>query len=132
MVIGHDHRHNSATFAKLTAAVFLHKGFKVYFFDFLVHTPMVPFAVGYNHAAAGIMITASHNPKCDNGYKLYWENSSQVISPHDKFIQKAILDNQEPWTWDDDLVYSDSKAIILDQSIVDAYFARVRALSSKR
>ncbi|CAG8756877.1 28294_t:CDS:2 [Dentiscutata erythropus] len=70
VVIGHDHRHNSETFARLSAAVFLSKGFKVYFYRELVHTPLVPYGVKKLKAACGIMITASHNPKQDNGYKV--------------------------------------------------------------
>jgi len=60
VVIGHDHRHNSEEFAKLTAAVFIEKGFKIYYLHELVHTPLVPFGVKHFKAIAGIMITASH------------------------------------------------------------------------
>ena len=70
VVIGHDHRHNSEAFARLAGAVFMKKGIKVFFYKKLVHTPMVPFAVDRLGCAAGIMITASHNPKEDNGYKV--------------------------------------------------------------
>ena len=77
VVIGYDARHNSKKFAELTAAAFILKGIRVLWFEDLVHTPMVPFAVEYFHAAAGIMITASHNPKQDNGYKVYGSNACQ-------------------------------------------------------
>jgi phosphomannomutase len=70
VVIGFDHRHNSEAFARLAGAVFLKKGIKVFFYKKVVHTPMVPFAVDKLGCAAGIMITASHNPKQDNGYKV--------------------------------------------------------------
>ena len=77
VVIGYDARHNSKKFAELAAAVFIAKGIRVWWNEDLVHTPMVPFAVKYLHAAAGIMITASHNPKDDNGYKVYGSNACQ-------------------------------------------------------
>jgi len=71
VVIGHDHRHNSGWWALLTARAFIAKGVKVYLHRGLVHTPMVPFSVGRLRAACGVMITASHNPKDDNGYKVF-------------------------------------------------------------
>lgn len=77
VVIGYDARHNSKSFAELAAAAFIAKGIRVLWFEDLVHTPMVPFAVKHFHAAAGIMITASHNPKQDNGYKVYGSNACQ-------------------------------------------------------
>lgn len=77
VVIGYDARHNSKKFAELAAAAFIAKGIRVWWYEDLVHTPMIPFAVKYLHAAAGIMITASHNPKDDNGYKVYGSNACQ-------------------------------------------------------
>lgn len=56
-----------------------------------------PFGVRHLGAAAGIMVTASHNPKDDNGYKVYWGNGCQIIPPHDVGIAAAILDNLDPW-----------------------------------
>lgn len=97
VVVGHDHRHNSLRFAQLTIIAFKLKGFKVYDLG-LVHTPLVPFAVDEKEASCGIMITASHNPKDDNGYKVYWENGCQIIPPHDVEISKCIEENLEPWS----------------------------------
>ena len=77
VVIGYDARHNSKKFAQLAAAAFIAKGIRVLWYEDLVHTPMVPFAVKQLRAAAGIMITASHNPKHDNGYKVYGSNACQ-------------------------------------------------------
>jgi phosphomannomutase len=91
VVIGHDHRHRSQDFAEWIGGVFLSKGVRVHFYRQKVHTPMVPFTVTELGAACGIMITASHNPKQDNGYKLYASNGCQIISPMDKDISKAIL-----------------------------------------
>ncbi|EEB97480.1 hypothetical protein MPER_03193, partial [Moniliophthora perniciosa FA553] len=73
IVVGHDHRHHSERWAQLTAATFLAEGVKVYLHRGLVHTPFVKRL----NAACGVMITASHNPKDDNGYKVYWENAVQ-------------------------------------------------------
>lgn len=55
----------------------------------------MPFAVLELKCLAGIMVTASHNPKEDNGYKVYWTNSAQIIPPHDKNIQTSIMENLE-------------------------------------
>jgi len=71
VVIGHDHRHNSEKWANFTAATFLANRFRVYLYHGNVHTPLVPFGVRYLNAACGVMITASHNPKQDNGYKVW-------------------------------------------------------------
>lgn len=96
VVIGRDGRHNSELFAQSVAAVFLAKGIKVWWYEHVVHTPMVPFGVKSLRAAAGIMITASHNPAVDNGYKVYGYNGCQINSPDDKLIAASILDHLEP------------------------------------
>ena len=71
VVIGYDHRAapglSSQSFALATASVLLHHGFKVYLFNKFVPTPFVPFAIQLKGCVAGVMITASHNPKHDNG-----------------------------------------------------------------
>lgn len=93
VVIGYDGRHNSFGFAHITAATFKFYGVRTYLFDRMVCTPMVPFFTKKFKCVAGVMITASHNPKQDNGYKLYWENSAQIIEPHDRNIQTSIEAN---------------------------------------
>ncbi|XP_061883205.1 phosphoglucomutase-2 [Entelurus aequoreus] len=108
VVIGYDARAHppsggsSKQFAKLAAAVFTSRGVPVHLFSDITPTPFVPFTVSHLGLCAGIMVTASHNPKQDNGYKVYWENGAQIVSPHDKGIAKAIMDNLEPWSgsWD--------------------------------
>lgn len=99
VVIGYDARHNSKKFAELAAAAFIHKGIKVWWYEELVHTPLVPYGVNALGAAAGIMITASHNLAQDNGYKLYGANGCQINSPADGVISDSILENLEPATW---------------------------------
>jgi len=93
VVFGFDGRHNSSRWASLAAGVFLRAGVPVYLFHTTVPTPFVPFTVIQKGAAAGVMVTASHNPKWDNGYKVYWDNGAQILSPHDKNIQAFILKN---------------------------------------
>ena len=80
-------------FAELTATIFINENIPVYLYRNVTATPFVPFCVLEKKALCGIMVTASHNPKEDNGYKVYWENSAQIIPPHDKNIQNSILDN---------------------------------------
>ncbi|GAA6082681.1 phosphoglucomutase-2, partial [Tachysurus ichikawai] len=108
VVIGFDAREHtpsgasSKRFASLAAAVFISRGVPVHLFSVFTPTPYVPFTVSHLNLCAGIMVTASHNPKQDNGYKVYWENGAQIISPHDKGISSAIEENLEPWaeSWD--------------------------------
>uniref|UniRef100_H0WY91 Glucose 1,6-bisphosphate synthase n=1 Tax=Otolemur garnettii TaxID=30611 RepID=H0WY91_OTOGA len=112
VVVGYDTRGqvtsscSSQRLAKLTAAVLLAKDVPVYLFSRYVPTPFVPYAVQELKAVAGVMITASHNRKEDNGYKVYWENGAQITSPHDKEILKCIEECVEPWngSWNDNLV----------------------------
>lgn len=96
IVIGYDARHNSQRFAHLTANIFARAGVKAYLFRQISPTPFVPYSVLKYGCCAGIMVTASHNPKEDNGYKVYFNNGAQIISPHDKGIAKCILENLVP------------------------------------
>jgi len=96
LVVGYDARHNSRKWAELTAAIAMDMGIGVHLFSRLTCTPMVPFAVLELHALAGVMITASHNPKDDNGYKVYWTNGAQIIPPHDTGIAAYIEANLKP------------------------------------
>ena len=100
IVVGYDARHNSKKFAELAAAAFIAKGIRVLWYDDLVHTPMVPYGVVNLGAVAGVMVTASHNPAQDNGYKVYGSNGCQINSPEDVAIATSILENLEPVTWD--------------------------------
>ncbi|KAI9291643.1 hypothetical protein K502DRAFT_368271 [Neoconidiobolus thromboides FSU 785] len=129
IVIGYDHRYNSERFAKLTAAAFLTKGFKVYLYSKLVHTPLVPFGIKELGAACGVMITASHNPKLDNGYKVYWENACQIVEPHDKGIAKEIENNAMPWCWDTSLCDDSDLCTDPYKSIYEKYFEDLKGLS---
>lgn len=102
--IGYDHRAmdtdilSSKSFALVAAAVFISQGVKVHLFDHFVATPLVPFCVEQRGCAAGIMVTASHNPKDDNGFKVYWGNGAQIVPPHDKGIEACIAQNLVPFS----------------------------------
>lgn len=117
IIIGYDGRHNSRAYADITAAVFLSRGFKVYFFSDMVCTPMVPYGLLQKSCAVGVMVTASHNPKDDNGYKVYWENGAQIIPPNDVGIAERILDNLKPWSDNYSFDTSDPNVEIADDLI---------------
>ncbi|XP_026194269.1 phosphoglucomutase-2 [Cyclospora cayetanensis] len=97
IVVARDNRHNSEQFANLAAATFLSRGFRVYLFGQPVHTPLVSFALLHLKCVAGIMVTASHNPKEYNGYKVYDSNGVQIIPPVDAHVAQAIDQNQMLW-----------------------------------
>ncbi|GAC1354569.1 MAG: phospho-sugar mutase [Polyangiales bacterium] len=90
VVIGRDGRRLSPEFTADTAAVLAAAGIPAHVFDGVVPTPLVSFAVRALGAAAGVMITASHNPPEYNGYKVYWSNAAQIVPPHDERIADAI------------------------------------------
>lgn len=104
-VVGYDHRSNSKfnvsskQFAMYTKLVFEHAGIKCTLLDGYVATPILAFAVTNIDAAVGIMVTASHNPKEDDGYKVYWNDGCQIRPPIDGDIANAILqkENLVPW-----------------------------------
>lgn len=90
VVIGHDCRNNSRKFAEITAGVFAANGIKVYLFEDLRPTPEISYAIRKLGCQSGVMITASHNPKEYNGYKAYWNDGAQMISPHDKNVISEV------------------------------------------
>ncbi len=96
VAIAYDGRNNSPAFAKVTADVMTANGIKVFLFDALRPTPELSFAVRELQCQAGVMITASHNPKEYNGYKAYWEDGGQIISPHDKNIIAEVNKITDP------------------------------------
>ncbi len=96
VAISYDNRNNSSLYARITAEVFASNGFKVYLFDALRPTPELSFTIRHFGCVAGVMITASHNPKEYNGYKVFWEDGAQVVAPHDDNIIKEVLKIDNP------------------------------------
>jgi len=127
VAIAHDSRNNSDYFARTTANVFSANGIKVYLFDSLRPTPELSFAIRELGCQGGIVITASHNPKEYNGYKAYWEDGGQLISPHDKEViaeVEKIKDIAEvKFEAQDDLIE------LIGENIDRIYLEKVRSLS---
>ncbi len=90
VVIAYDSRRKSDEFSEQTALILNANGIKTYLFESLRPTPVLSFAVRELKCASGIVITASHNPPEYNGYKVYWDDGAQIISPIDKGIMEEI------------------------------------------
>ena len=124
VAIGYDARLRSRDFARAAAAVFVSRGVPVALMGDTCPTPLLATAVDHANHAAGIMVTASHNPKAYNGYKVYWGNGCQIIPPHDEGISRAIDANLARWdrpasdALDGDALVSDTLA-----RTADAYYA---------
>ncbi|MBL7105928.1 MAG: phospho-sugar mutase [Bacteroidales bacterium] len=127
VAIAYDSRNNNTFFANTAADVFSANGIKVYLFDDLRPTPELSFAIRYLKCQAGIVITASHNPPEYNGYKAYWEDGGQLISPHDKNVIAEVnkiksIDNVN-FNRNEDLIE------IIGNKIDKEYIARIKELS---
>ena len=105
VAIAYDSRNKSRLFAEKTASVFSANGIKVYLFEDLRPTPELSYAIRQLDCQSGIVVTASHNPKEYNGYKVYWEDGGQIISPHDKNIISEVqkIKNISEIKFDDNL-----------------------------
>jgi phosphoglucomutase len=90
VAIAHDCRNNSALFAKMTAEVFAANGIHAYLFEGMRPTPELSFAIRELGCKAGVMLTASHNPKEYNGYKAYGADGGQLVSPHDTAVLAEV------------------------------------------
>lgn len=121
IIFGFDGRHHSESFAHVCAAVCLSKGFRVYLFSQTVATPILCYSNFKKNCVCGVMVTASHNPKMDNGYKVYASNGAQIIPPIDSDISNCILNNLKPWN--DVYLYLNDNFYLKDFSLVeDIYY----------
>lgn len=131
VVVGYDARRGSRVFARDAAGVLAALGIRVFLSDHEQPTPICSFAVKDRGAAAGIVVTASHNPPEYNGYKVYWENGAQIISPHDEGIAAEIeRAAKEPIPWmEPDEAQKRNLISFIGGEIVEAYLEGVRHLS---
>ncbi|MCX6273235.1 MAG: phospho-sugar mutase [Bacteroidetes bacterium] len=127
VAIAHDSRNNSRLFAGVTANVFTSNGFLVYLFDDLRPTPELSFAIRQLGCQSGVNITASHNPKEYNGYKVYWNDGGQLVSPHDTNVIKEVLKIQSPA--EVDFSGNPDKIRSIGKEIDEAYIEKLVSLS---
>ncbi len=127
VAIAHDSRNNSSYFARVVADIFSANGIEVYLFSALRPTPELSFAVRHLGCTAGIVITASHNPREYNGYKAYWNDGSQVVAPHDKNIVAEVNKIQSV----DEINFAGNESLIsfLGEDIDAEYLKTIQANS---
>lgn len=129
VVVSHEVRKNSREFAELTCSVLAANGIKSFLFDGIRATPEVSFAVRYLKTIAGVQLTASHNPRTDNGFKFFWSDGGQVVPPLDQKFMQLVLDvtdiKQLPFA------EAEKQGIvkIIGQEVDEAYFQKLRELS---
>jgi phosphoglucomutase len=128
-VVAFDTRHRSEEFAKLTAQVLAAKGFHVDFFPQPRSTPELSFAVRHLQCDAGVMISASHNPPCDNGFKAYWSTGGQILPPHDAGIIACVDNATDIPLVDFDQAVAKHQITLAGESVDAAYIAAVCELS---
>lgn len=127
VAIAHDSRNNSDFFTDITANVLAANGIKVLVFDELRPTPQLSYTVREKKCQCGIVITASHNPKEYNGYKVYWADGGQIVAPHDKLIIESVNNIRSI----EDIKFTDDKSLIetLTNDIDDLYLNEICKLS---
>ena len=123
--IGYDTRHHSTEFARLCAGIMAAAGFTVYFLEGFHSTPCLSFTVRFKQCACGIMITASHNPPSDNGFKAYWGNGAQLVPPHDAGVIDQVMAVETIEQVDFETAVHQGKIILCQKEIDAAYVAAV-------
>lgn len=127
LAIAHDSRNNSRFFAETTANVFAANGIKVYLFEALRPTPELSFAIRKLGCQAGVVCTASHNPKEYNGYKAYWNDGGQLVPPHDKNVITEVeaIKNVDEVKWSG----GEANITIIGAELDAQYIEMVKGLS---
>lgn len=127
MAIAHDSRNNSRLFAEITANVMAANGISVFLFEALRPTPELSFSIRHLKCHAGVVCTASHNPREYNGYKAYWNDGGQLVPPHDKNVIKEV----DSITSVDEVKWSggERNITLVGRELDDAYISMVKQLS---
>lgn len=127
VVVGHDVRNNSRKFAEIVADIFSANGIKVYLFEGPRPTPEMSYAIRLLGCQSGVIITASHNPKEYNGYKAYWNDGAQMVSPHDtntiNYVNKIKGISEIKFKGNPDLIQ------IVGEDIDNKFLADIKGLS---
>ena len=143
VAIAYDCRNNSRLFATTTAKIFSANNIKVYLFESLRPTPELSFTIRHLACQCGLVITASHNPKEYNGYKVYWDDGGQLIPPHDKNIIDEVrkiniaqvkfsgneLENSLSANWRKGQGGADSDIEVIGEKIDNIYLKNIKSLS---
>lgn len=129
VIVSHEVRKNSREFAKLTCSVLAANGIKTFLFDGIRATPEVSFAVRHLKATAGVQLTASHNPRTDNGFKFFWTDGGQVVPPLDQKFMQLVLDVKEIKKMNFEEAEKQDFVKIIGKEVDEAYFQKLRELS---
>lgn len=127
IAIAYDTRLSSEELSRYVASVCAANGFRVYIFDSYRSTPELSFAVRELGCAAGVVITASHNPPADNGFKAYWSDGAQVAPPHDKGILDTAEQVNDIHSLDFDEAVANGHIKIIDTALDERYIQTITA-----
>lgn len=126
-VIAYDSRNNSDVFAEATACIFAANGIKAYLFTSLRPTPELSYAIKQLKANTGVVVTASHNPRMYNGYKVYWDNGAQIVPPHDAGIIEEVNRVDSIKTVSKEEGIASGKIVLIDKEIDEKFWEMCKA-----
>lgn len=126
-VIAYDSRNNSDVFAEATACIFAANGIKAYLFTSLRPTPELSYAIKQLKANTGVVVTASHNPRMYNGYKVYWDNGAQIVPPHDTGIIEEVNKVDSIKTVSKEEGIASGKIVLIDKEIDEKFWEMCKA-----
>jgi phosphoglucomutase len=129
IVVGHEARRGSKAFARMCCEVFAANGIRSFLFDGVRSTPEISFAVRHLKTTAGVQITASHNPRTDNGFKFYWSYGGQVVPPLDAEFMQLVRGVSSIARLDFATAERQGLVTMLGSDVDNAYLQAVRSLS---